>query len=67
MELGSWAQETLTLQLPLVSSFALISAAWGEPTSGLQPLTPAPATSLLAHVLARPYASGFPAYLCGFR
>jgi hypothetical protein len=39
MELGSWAQETLTLQLPLVSSFALISAAWGEPTSGLQPLT----------------------------
>jgi hypothetical protein len=29
-----------------------------EPTSGLEPLTPAPATSLLACVLARPDASG---------
>jgi hypothetical protein len=30
-----------------------------EPTSGLEPLTPAPVTSLLADVLVRPTASGF--------
>jgi hypothetical protein len=37
------------------------------PTSGLEPLTPAPATSLLAYVLARTSASGNCAYLAGFR
>jgi hypothetical protein len=30
-----------------------------EPTSGLEPLTPAPATSLLAYILTCPSASGF--------
>src|SRR5215208_3891869 len=38
-----------------------------EPTSGLEPLTPAPATSLLDHVLACPIASGYSAYLWEFR
>ena len=38
-----------------------------EPTSGLEPLTPAPATSLLARVLACPSASGSCACLGGFR
>jgi hypothetical protein len=37
-----------------------------EPTSRLEPLTPAPATSLLAHVLARPSASGFQLVYAGF-
>jgi hypothetical protein len=37
-----------------------------EPTSGLEPLTPAPATSLLAHVLVRTGASGACACLGGF-
>jgi hypothetical protein len=43
--LGSSARGPLTPQLPLVSSFPLISAAWGESTSGLEPLAPASATS----------------------
>jgi hypothetical protein len=38
-----------------------------EPTSGLEPLTPAPATSLLAYVLARSTTSGNCACLGGFR
>ena len=38
-----------------------------EPTSGLQPLTPAPTTSLLAQVLACTGASGNSAYQWGFR
>ena len=67
MELGSSARRPWTLQLPLVSSFALISAAWREPTSGLEPLTSAPTTSLLAYILARTGASGNCAYLGGFR
>ena len=37
------------------------------PTSGLEPLIPAPATSLLARILARPTASGNCAYLGRFR
>jgi hypothetical protein len=53
MELGSSARRPWTLRLPLVSSFALISAAWGEPTSGLEPLTPAPATSVRSCVAER--------------
>src|SRR5918995_3339043 len=43
------------------------AAQYGEPTSGLEPLTPAPATSLLESVLARPSASGNCACLGGFR
>src|SRR5215207_938360 len=39
----------------------------GEPTSGLEPLTPAPVTSLLECVLARTGASGNRACLGGFR
>jgi hypothetical protein len=35
-------------------------------TSGLEPLTLAPATSLLAYVLAHPTVSGNCAYLGGF-
>src|SRR5687768_12289841 len=39
-----------------------------EPTSGpKEPLTPAPATSLLAYILARPSASGNCACLGNFR
>ena len=38
-----------------------------EPTSGLEPLTYPPVTSLLAQVLARPGASGNRAYLASFR
>ena len=38
-----------------------------EPTSGLEPLTPAPATSLLALILARTGASGNQAYPWGYR
>ena len=36
------------------------------PTSGLDPLTPAPATSLLAHVLACTGASSFQLVYAGF-
>src|SRR5215204_3071883 len=43
------------------------AAQYGEPTRGLEPLTPAPATSLLESVLARPSASGNRACLGGFR
>ena len=38
-----------------------------EPTCGLEPLTPAPAASLLANVLMRPTASGNCATLGDFR
>ena len=45
-------------------TFYLKTALFGEPTSGLEPLTPAPATSLLPYMQAWPDTSSNLAYLC---
>ena len=54
----SWVIPHLVRRLLWIVWFYLQIGRKIEPTSGLEPLTPAPATSLLACVLARPDASG---------